>query len=208
MIVSAEMRRFWANACPDQFDAWFRSGSPSPGEGCREDEYVHERGQTELGIKRRGEKPGIEIKGLVAVLPQSCDPAPFVGAIEIWCKWPSSALALRDLPTVKIKKNRWLRKFDMTGAEPVEIPMGKDEAPTDHRPIPHEGCNVELTRIELEQKQVWWTLGFEAFGELFTVERNLRAALSVMAARRPPPFAPGDLLSYPAWLDKHVRRQP
>ncbi len=84
--------------------------------------------------------------------------------------------------------------------------MAKDEAPTGHRPLFQQGCNVELTRIELEQKQVWRTLGFEAFGELSSIERNLRAALSVMTARRPPPFAPGDLLSYPAWLDKHVRR--
>ena len=146
MIVSVEMRWFWATACPDQFDAWFRSGSPSPGVGCREDEYVYEQGQTELGIKRRGEKPGVEIKGLVAVVSESRVPAPFVGAAEIWCKWPSSALTLRDLPTVKTKKQRWLRKFDMTRAEPMEIPMAEDEAPADHRPLPPQGCNVELTR--------------------------------------------------------------
>ena len=75
------MRWFWSAECPDRFDAWFQAGSPSPGLSSREDEYLYERGQRELGIKRRGEKPGIEIKGLVAVLPQPCDPAPFVGAI-------------------------------------------------------------------------------------------------------------------------------
>jgi hypothetical protein len=206
MLVSAEMRWFWPNECPDRFDAWFQAGSPSPGVGRREDEYLHERGQTELGIKRRGEKPGLEIKGLVAVLPPSRDPAPFVGVIEIWCKWPLSAPPLSDLPTVKTQKKRWLRKFDMTGPQPIETPMSKDDAPMDHRPLPRQGCNVELTRIELEQEEVWWTFGFEAFGDLSSIERNLRAALSIMAERRPPPFARGDLLSYPAWLDKRVRR--
>jgi hypothetical protein len=204
MIVSAEMRWFWPTECPDRFEPWFQAGAPLPGLGCREDEYLHERDQTEIGIKRRGGRPGVEIKGLVAVLPESCDPAPFVGAAQIWCKWPSSALELRDLPTIKTKKKRWLRKFDMTGAEPPEIPMLKDDAPADHRPFPQQGCNVELTRIELEHEQVWWSFGFEAFGDLSSIERNLRAALFLMAERRPPPVAPGDLLSYPAWLDKHV----
>jgi hypothetical protein len=205
MIVSAEMRWFWPGECPDRFDAWFQAGSPPPGLSSREDEYLYERGQRELGIKRRGEKPGIEIKGLVAVLPPSRDPAPFAGAIEIWCKWPSSA-SVRDLPAVKIKKQRWLRKFDMTRLKPVEVPMRKDDAPADDRPFPREGCNVELTRIELEPDEVWWTFGFEAFGDLCSVERRLRAALALMAERRPPPVAPGELMSYPAWLDKHVGR--
>jgi hypothetical protein len=206
MIVSAEMRWFWPGECPDRFDAWFQAGLPPPGLGSREDEYLYERGQTELGIKRRGEQPGIEIKGLVAVLPPSRDPAPFAGAVEIWCKWPSSA-TLGDPPTVKTKKKRWLRKFDMTGADPVEIPMLKDDAPADHRSFPHEGCNVELTRIELEPEEVWWTLGFEAFGDFNSIERNLRAALSLMAERSPPPIAPGEFMSYPAWLDRRVQRQ-
>jgi hypothetical protein len=207
MSVSAEIRWFWSIECPDQIDAWFQAGSLSPGVGCREDEYLHERGQTELGIKRRGGKPGIEIKGLVTVLPQSRDSVPFAGPIQIWCKWQLSLLTLRDLPTVKTKKKRWLREFDMTGAQPIEIPMARDEVPTDHRPLPRHGCNVELARIELHPEQVWWTFGFEAFGNLSSIERNLRTALSVMAERRPPPFAPGELLSYPAWLDKHVRCQ-
>src|SRR5579872_2633207 len=207
MIVSAEMRWFWPAECPDQFDAWFQAGSPPPGLSSREDEYLRERGQTELGIKRRGEQPGIEIKGLVAVLPPVREPAPFVGAVEIWCKWPSCA-PLRDLPTVKTKKKRWLRKFDMSGAEPVEIPMLKDDAPADHWPLPQKGCNVELTRIELERDEVWWTFGFEAFGDFNSLERSLSAALSLMARRRPPPFAPDEFMSYPAWLERRVQREP
>jgi len=94
----------------------------------------------------------------------------------------------------------------MGGAEPVEIPMLKDDAPADRRPFPQQGCNIELTRIELEQDEVWWTFGFEAFGDFNSVERNLRAALSLMAARSPPPFPAGEFMSYPAWLDRRVQR--
>jgi hypothetical protein len=198
MLLSAEMRWFWPAECPGGLDAWLQGGSPSPGVDCRDDEYLHERGQTELGIKRRGEEPGVEIKGLVGVRPPSRDCAPFAGPVQIWCKWPSSSLSLDGLPSVKTKKKRWLRQFDMTGAEPLEIPVAENEAPA-------EGCSVELTRIELEREQVWWTFGFEAVGDLSSIERNLRAALLLMAQRRPPPLAGGEPLSYPAWLDRRVR---
>jgi hypothetical protein len=85
--------------------------------------------------------------------------------------------------------------------------LGVDETPVDGRALPGLGCNVELTRVELRGEQVWWTLGFEAFGELSSVERSLRNTLSIMAARQPPPLGTGELLNYPAWLSRHVKQQ-
>ena len=209
MQVSAEIRWFWPTACPERIDTWFRTGPMPPGGGStREDEYLHEPGQIELGLKRRGEQPGIEVKGLVAVPPQPSDAVPFVGPIQIWCKWQSSALTLRDLPTVRTKKIRWLRKFDTGRGMPTEIPLGDDEAPKDRRPLPQHGCNVELTRIEPRAEDVWWTLGFEAFGHVFSVERSLRSTLSVMTSSGPPNLYGGELLSYPAWLSRHISGQP
>jgi hypothetical protein len=156
-------------------------------------------------LKRRGEKPGVDAKGLVAVSSQPSDTIPFVGPIEIWCKWQLLTLTLRDVPIIATRKIRWLRKFDTGGGEPSEIPVGEDEAPTDRRPLPRLGCNVELTRVEVGGGHVWWTLGFEAFGELASVERSLRSTLSAMAVRRPPSLGSGELLNYPAWLSKWVR---
>jgi hypothetical protein len=206
--ISAEIRWFWPVKCPDAIETWFRSGATQPGGGSvREDEYLHEPSQTQFGLKRRGEKLGVEAKGLVAVLSQPSDTAPFVGPIELWCKWQLLTLTLRDLSTVPTKKIRWLRKFDTGGGEPTEIPVGEAEAPKDRRALPRLGCNVELTRVEVAGEQVWWTLGFEAFGELASVERSLRSTLFVMAARRPPSLGSGELLNYPAWLSKYVPQQ-
>jgi hypothetical protein len=205
MQISAEIRWFWSADCPRAIETWFNSGDVPPGGGrAREDEYLHEPGQIELGMKRRGARPGVEVKGLVTVLPHLSDVAPFVGPIEIWCKWPSLELALNDLPIVRIKKVRWLRKFETAGRKPTEISLTEDENPRDCRPLPELGCNVELTRIELRAGQVWWTLGFEAFGDLQSVEQGLRHALWAMASRGAPPLCSGELLSYPAWLSKHV----
>jgi hypothetical protein len=208
MQISAEIRWFWPVKCPDGVEIWFRSGHTPPGGGtAREDEYLYEPKQTELGLKRRGEKPGVEAKGLVTVLPQPSETIPFVGPIEIWCKWPMLTLKLSDVSIVSTKKIRWLRKFDTGGGDPTEISVGEDEAPTDRRPLPRLGCNVELTRVEVGGEDIWWTLGFEAFGELASVERSLRSTLSLMAARRPPSLASGELLNYPAWLSKRIRQQ-
>jgi len=205
MQVSAEIRWFWAAACPDEIAAWFRSAAPQPGGGKpREDEYLHESGQTELGLKRRGGKRGVEAKGLVSVLPEPSDAVPFIGPIEIWCKWRSAALTLRHSSTIRTRKVRWLRKFDTSGSEPHEIQLDENEDPKDGRPLPGFGCNVELTQVDLDPGRIWWTLGFEAFGDLYSVEQSLRSTLVVAASRLPPSLGSGELLSYPAWLSKHV----
>jgi hypothetical protein len=48
-------------------------GTPPP----RRDVYLYDPEQTELGIKARGLKPGLEVKGLVALLPDDVPDGPF-----------------------------------------------------------------------------------------------------------------------------------
>ena len=37
-----------------------------------------------------------------------------------------------------------------------------------------QGCDVELTEVKIvSQSGTWWTLGFEAFGDIDTVPGNL-----------------------------------
>jgi hypothetical protein len=69
MQLSAEIRWFWQGAIPGSVEKWFHGGLGSchPGGGKpRLDEYLYEQGQVELGLKKRGTKPGIEVKGLIA----------------------------------------------------------------------------------------------------------------------------------------------
>jgi hypothetical protein len=96
MQVSAELRWFWRGAVPDQIEAWFRSGPPPAGGEARENVYLRDPARTDLGIKERGQKPGVEIKGLVAVLAPIAA-GPFAGGVELWCKWSSEVMRLRDL---------------------------------------------------------------------------------------------------------------
>jgi hypothetical protein len=208
MQVSAEIRWFWPTTCPEAIESWFRSAPEPPGGGKpREDEYLYESAQIEFGLKRRGKKPGVEAKGLVTVLPQRSDAIPFVGPIEIWCKWRLATLDLSDFSTIRTKKVRWLRKFDTSGGGPTEIFLDKCEDPRDRRPLPVMGCNVELTKVELAVEHIWWTLGFESFGDLHSVEQSLRSTIFVMASHRLPSLCSGELLSYPAWLSKHASQQ-
>jgi hypothetical protein len=204
VLVSAELRWFWKNALPDGIEGWFRGGPVAPGGGTRRsDEYLVDRDQIELGVKTRGGRSGVEIKGLVAV--RNSAPAPFDGRIQIWCKWTSAVLALDHLPRVAVHKTRWVRKYDTSGARLEEVALDSKEAPIDARSM-ERGCQVELADVRLESGGTWWSIGFESFGELATVEDSLRRTV-VHLARTVPAFAPGYELSYPAWLSRHASGQ-
>jgi hypothetical protein len=213
MQVSAEIRWFWPDSCPEGLESWLKNGDPAPGGGLvRVDEYLHEAAQHELGLKLRGNKPGVEVKGLVTRLPADQAPGIFAGTVEIWCKWTSAALNLSEDPRIITRKQRWLRKLDASGVSVEEVPLGADEMPLDGRPLPGDGCNLELTRIDVDgPAPIWWTLGFESFGAFDRIESNLRRSVQLMEARHPsgsrPAFAAGRLLSYPAWLSECIQTQ-
>lgn len=199
MQVSAEIRWFWRDAPPAGLEDWFRDahthGCPTSDEETRTDVYLRDPGQTELGVKRRGGASGTEVKALVSVIRDGVDAPPFVGPVETWTKISTRALEFPS--SVTMRKVRWTRTFDTRGAVPVEVPPGRGEA------RPSAGCNVELTRVTVGG-DVWWTLGFEAFGPLRTVEESLRATAALLAARHPPSLGDGLRASYPAWLGEQT----
>jgi len=201
MQISAEIRWFWRNSPPPNLEEWFCASSEhtcsAGGGGERVDEYMADCGQTELGLKRRGGKGGIEVKGLVAADWDALNVSPFLGPIELWSKWTCEGLELNS--TTPIKKVRWLRKFSTESLSPEEIPLGESEMPLDkNRALPRTGCNVELTRI-ITGQEVWWTLGFESFGQIQTVSNDLRAVAATLEARKPPELGPAGELSSPIW---------
>ncbi len=210
MQVSAEIRWFWPGSPPPTFQDWFwdahaqRHECPPGGGNWRSDEYSREAGQIELGLKYRGSTKGVEVKGLVAVIPSGLVASPFSGPIEIWTKWISQVLELNPNSTVTTEKRRWLRKFDTAQGVPKEIPLDDHERPIDSQPLPVQGCNVELTLVKLPQNNFWWTFGFEAFGSPQTVESNLLLIAGIIADRRPPGLGSAIRASYPAWLNNHI----
>lgn len=204
MQVTAEIRWFWREDGTTTVADWFCSseshGLPPAEARERVDRYLVDVAQTELGIKARGGKPGLEIKGLVSREIGTVSHGPYEGPIEIWTKWSTSALDLEVRPVIDVAKRRWQRAFDMTQSPPEEATEriaawfhGEDV-------MPARGCNVEVTRVVASGDDVWWTLGFEAFGDLTTVAADLVAAAQVMSGRNAPPMRGATRQSYPEWL--------
>ncbi len=137
------------------------------------DRYLPQPNQEEIGIKERGDTHGLEFKGLVATRR---NPAlsTIAGNLQIWCKWSCVIPDLKLTSKVTITKTRWLRQFDTSEPLRVEIPLDSNEKPKFGYVVPVQGCNVELTEVRgLRRSGVWWTPGFEAFGDLDTAPINL-----------------------------------
>jgi hypothetical protein len=126
--------------------------------------------------------------------------------MELWTKWTTEIFQLEPKLTIPVKKVRWLRKFDTTLPVAAEVPLDSKERPLARIPLPARGCNVELTQIDMPDGQTWWSLGFESFGTIQTVAKDLEAAAIMLAERCPPPFKTGLLASYPSWLREHCVR--
>jgi hypothetical protein len=195
--VSAELRWFWQNAFPPGLETFFHSGAFPPGGGRpRTDDYLLDTSQVELGLKKRGGKSGIEIKGLIGV--GAVCPAPFEGRMQIWSKWISNALTIDQMPRLVVHKTRWLRKFDTSGTDVTEVELDEEERPRQSpERMLERGCHFELVTIQVDGC-VWWSVGFEAFGPLDTVEHSLVRTVKWLAPA--PHVPPGLELSYPAWL--------
>jgi hypothetical protein len=196
MGATAEVRWFWPGSPPADFQRWFASAGPRWPEAHeaedRIDEYLRDPGQAELGIKRRA-GARVEIKGLVASRSAVVEFAGCRACVEFWSKWTSASLDLSGSRLIPLEKRRWLRLFQTGEAVPTEVPPEQDSA----RP---SGCNAEITAVVAPDGSPWWTVGFEAFGELDSLEAALVGTLAVMAARNPPMLPEAEAMSYPAWL--------
>src|ERR1700722_10945195 len=110
MLLSAEIRLFWFDNKPEAIERWFTDDAVhhfSPGGGNkRTDIYLRDENQIELGIKTRGEKSGVEVKGLVAVLRNTVEFNSCEIPIEVWSKWPSQTLAFATNAGVALRKPR------------------------------------------------------------------------------------------------------
>jgi hypothetical protein len=199
MFVTAEARWFYQDE-PVNLHRWFGETSPSPGGGTlRVDEYLSQTNQSEMSAKMRGERPGLEIKGLVAICRSEA--VSFAPYVELWCKWSLEPSALKVTKKVIVQKTRWLRTYDTTRASIAEIPLQTNEKPLNGQPLPHQGCSVELTKIQLtEDARQWWTLGFEAFGDLESAPGNLQVTAQFLIAQSIPFPRFGEFMNYPLWL--------
>jgi hypothetical protein len=204
MQLSAEVRWFWQGPVESGLKEWFLQGlgQSEPGGGlARLDEYLQQKDQIELGLKKRGNKKGVEVKGLIAVVPSRVTAGPFTASVQLWSKWTSEELILDHLPLISIQKTRWLRKYAVHNDSLQEIELEQNETPKAGQHLPRSGCNVELTKVLIGSGPIWWTFGCEAFGiSLTDVTDTVVKFMSVVLAKNSPSVKPGIEASYPAWL--------
>jgi hypothetical protein len=164
MLTTAEVRWFWQGHCPRQLHEWFFQSGISPGGGqSRTDKYIPQIDQPEINVKARGDDEELEIKGLVARTAWPLDAlAPHV---EIWCEWSCRipGLRLADAAPIPIKKTRWIRQFDTSNSELVEISLGPDEKPKAGSLSPVQGCSAELTEVSSANLSEAWKGSFGLF---------------------------------------------
>ena len=149
------------------------------GEKAREDAYLIDKEAKDIGIKKR-EGGGTEVKVLVSVQPLKEPGLPTIPDFEFWTKVNSKALTLSGLPLVTLKKVRWIRKVDTNAVHPVEMALGADERPKAGEELPKQGCNVEFTEVTVIGGETAYTFGFEAFGTLQHLQRNLVSAATLI----------------------------
>jgi len=211
MQPSMELRWFVQGVLRDDLNRWFETstlvahaaGEFKPSIDERHDTYLRLPHRTDLGIKLRKDER-IEIKerlrdnGIQALSPE------VEGRIEQWVKWsfllnPEEANLPDTSPLedgwIDVQKTRRSRKLAVHSANLVVEIEPKSKA----KGVP-EGCNLELTTLSA-RNQIWHTLGFEAFGSMRTVERNLALVVSeVLLHSRFPPMKARDSFGYPEWL--------
>jgi hypothetical protein len=201
MVPSAEVRWFIPTELPEDVLGWFTNGRKIEPELSRDDEYLVFPGSASVGVKLRQER--FEIKALVSPPRTITIGHGIAGRTDQWVKWSFAHESLKQLlpaflesgQWVTVTKKRYLRRFS-AGAAISEVDQGDR---------PGKGCNVELTRIEVKMEpSVWFSLGFEAFGEQSEVARILEETLRVFFTEHGQP--PGvkleetNSLSYPVWL--------
>lgn len=203
MKTSAESRWFWRKDAAAALRQWFIDSNlhdiePAGGD-IRTDAYLADANQVELGIKRRGTGPGVEIKGLVSLLGSGCDVPPFQGPIELWTKWFCDTLTLEGAPLILVRKRRWLRQFDASRSALRQISLNAGEL--------KQGCTVEYTELSGDGIAPWVTLAFEAFGPMESLAESVQRTAARLASRTPPAVGSGWQASYPVWLRQRAGAQ-
>jgi|SRR5579859_1601494 len=140
------------------------------------------------------------------LLEREFDPVTFsqggTGIMQAWRKWSVeldvNAVEYMDSTTrvpgrwIKVTKTRALRKY-IVNAGKAELVLANTRVP--------QGCNVELTTLEIEGRPKWWSFGFEAFADDdFT---DLASILKQTISGFGRSMLQADIsYSYPEWLSR------
>jgi len=216
--LSAEVRWFFDGEIPNNVKSWFNASQLKNESKERLDTYLIYPNAKSCGVKFRGKK--FEIKSLAKELGGRDFEGKAEGVIEVWEKWSTkggSISAFKKEVTkgkaiwLDVKKQRIIRKFSADTGSIEEVDASKKEN------YPNNGCNVELTRIEIHKKSCW-SLAFSAFGEQERLIDYLLETLRKLLSEEECPFTSSDeslevslsesrSQSYPGFLAKYQAKR-
>lgn len=222
MQPSMEVRWFLRGDMSTEIEDWFRKGlmlgpAVSFTDEKRDDIYLGLRETADLSVKARaaksngadkklraGTKLEVKQRQIDADMKQLWNGVE--GRLEQWVKWSFDTpvkdekgehimypdISLPEGCWIGVKKRRLVRKFAIN-ADNMTLAV-------DFEARPDEGSLMEITWLEaLDQR--WWSLSFEAFGSLDTVQRNLELVLDLVKGDPAfPQMQAKDSFAYHRWL--------
>jgi hypothetical protein len=202
LFTTAEIRWFFQEPLSAYALTWFCQPGHWLREEPRADHYLLLPSIETVGVKLRQGR--LEVKASLGRPRTQRLPFQTVGQAQAWVKWSSPQSTSSDWieeitamheEWVVVEKERWIRRFALEDGEPVEFEASEG--------FPTEGCNVELSRIRARSAP-WWSLAFEAFGELPETDAILKAvATHFLHVHEPPlPLKLADSSSYPTWIQR------
>ena len=201
---TSEIRWFLPGNLPPEIASWFSASHVPDAEPVQVHEYLLFPDCESVGVKLREQRFEIKAKSgpsRTLRLTLGID-----GRTDDWVKWSLSAEYLQDFSRVlhrsgrwlKLRKERLLHRLSVEGNYLVEV-SGEARNSLD------AGCNIELTRLEVESDpRSWFTFGFEAHGPSSNTAEILEQGVHrfFQAHGRAPGIRLNreNSLSYPAWL--------
>jgi len=192
-----EVRWFAPGAAPQPVRAWFSSLGKRVVQPPRIDQYLLGV-DASLGVKTR--QGSLEVKQRTADQGIYSFHSKITGRVESWVKWSfplatsAAPLNLDSASWVSVRKARQLLLY--TFSEGGEISLN----PPGEYPTPFAG--LELTGIQLAEKEPWWTVGLELNSSPETGHHNLLRLAEHVLISPPTELTNAQSLSYPAWLEK------
>jgi hypothetical protein len=186
--LSAEIRWFIEGKIPEDVKKWFyASRLKEKEEEERTDTYLIYLRAKSCGVKFRNSK--FEIKTLVEDLGFRKYGSNVEGKAGIWEKLSIKGELVKtfkqkvtegEVKWVEVKKQRVIRKYSIDKAKVEEV-----NAILKHPP---NGCNVELTKIEINEVP-HWTFAFDSFSEEYALLKdNLTRTINKLLTETDCPF--------------------
>jgi hypothetical protein len=205
---SAEMRWFMPGNVPVAAQNWFNGISPKVIEqAVRTDYYLNIPGGDHMSIKIR--EGNLEFKQRSGDKVLSWKKENISGLIDFWQKW---RFPVKDHDTmvsgIDIHRECWTEVIKQRSLILFQAGAEGQIKPAQRGFLPENGCGLELTRIEMPDRQEkWWSLGLEAFG----IEEGMSDMLVVVAELvfslpGKPSLALHDSFAYPSLLAGSVSK--